>query len=245
MPRKKKTEDLICCEEESDNDATKETKGYNHQVQCTNNGCEIWTDVWIPVKVPRKFLERPLYCAFCSAAKLESIDQNHKEEIQNLQYTYAEMTKQDHKKAVIAPSTSDLAREIRIEQKAQVAKENNLVITSDLIGEIVDEQSFIKEIAQDLQIELSPDEFTCTKVGRNKPRILMTLQSTSIRKKLLTASVRLKSLPKWSKTYINPDYTKLEQQQQYNLRCELRQKRLEEPNKRWKIFRNNVVEKNN
>ena len=102
MPRKKKTEDLVYSEEESDNDATKETKGYNHQVQCTKNGCEIWTDVWIPVKVPGKFLERPFYCGFCSAAKLESIDHNHKEEIQNLQYTYAEMTKQDHNKAVIA-----------------------------------------------------------------------------------------------------------------------------------------------
>ena len=146
IPRKKKAEDLICSEEESHKDDSKEIKDYNHQVQCTNSGCEIRTDVWITIKVPRKILGRPFFCSFCSADKLASIDMK---KIQNLQCTYAEMIKSDiHREAVTARSTSDLAREIRIEQKAQVAKENNLVRTSDLIGETTDEKSSIEKTAK-------------------------------------------------------------------------------------------------
>ena len=100
-----------------------------------------------------------------------------------------------------------------------------------------------KRLQKDLQTELSFDEVTCTKIGRDKNWILMTLRNSQKRKNLLTGSIILKESPKCSKTYINPDYTKLEQQKQFNLLCELRHKRIDQPNKQWIISRNKIVEK--
>ena len=82
-------------------------------------------------------------------------------------------------------------KKIKCEQKAQVAKENNLKITSDPIGEIADALSFINEIARDLQMNCHPMNSLVPKLVRDKPRILITLQNTHIRKKVLTGSVRL------------------------------------------------------
>ena len=215
-------------------------KGSNHEIQCTNLGCEIWTDVWIPLKVPKGFLNRPFLCGFCCAAKLNALDITLTEEVQNVKQSYVNIAKNNSVQE--PPNKLDLAREIRMEQKAQLAKEKNLVITSDIIDKNTDEKIFVEEIARDLKIELSPEDITCTKVGTEKNRIIVTFTDHTKRKKMLLGSISLKDLAKWSKTYINPDYTKLEQQQQYNLRLELREKRVSQPEKKWKIFKNKVVE---
>ena len=55
------------------------------------------------------------------------------------------------------------------------------------------------------------------------------------RKQLLQGSIKLKDIQTWQKTYINLDYTKAEQEQQYMLQNELRKKREQEPGKSWKI----------
>ena len=47
--RNKGEAELYCNEDGIDKE---QEKGHNHQVQCTNKGCEIWTDVWIPKKYP-------------------------------------------------------------------------------------------------------------------------------------------------------------------------------------------------
>ena len=107
----------------------------------------------------------PFFCGFYRADNLALTDHAHMEEIRNLHCTYAEIAKSDsHREAVTTPTTSDISREKINEQEAELAKENNPVILSDQIGETIDGNSFVEEIATDLQTELTFDEVTCTKI---------------------------------------------------------------------------------
>ena len=87
--KQKAAADPYCHEDGTD----KEDEGHSHQVQCTNDGCEIWTDVWIPNKVLRNSLKRPFYYGCCSADKFAAIEIAMREEAKSTRETYAEITK--------------------------------------------------------------------------------------------------------------------------------------------------------
>ena len=62
----------------STNPAKKE-EGSNHLVECTGpgmdgrSGCVIWTNIWVPMLIPKNFFSRPFLCGFCAVEELRKI----------------------------------------------------------------------------------------------------------------------------------------------------------------------------
>ena len=56
---------------------TKNDECGNHLFQCTGpgvdgSGCVIWTNIWVPTLIPKKF-SRPFLCGFCAVEELKKI----------------------------------------------------------------------------------------------------------------------------------------------------------------------------
>lgn len=54
----------------------KKDEGSNHLVECTGpgidgSGCVIWTNIWVPMLIPKNFFSRPFLCGFCAVEELK------------------------------------------------------------------------------------------------------------------------------------------------------------------------------
>ena len=56
--------------------SAKKDEGSNHLVECTGpgidgSGCVIWTNIWVPMLIPKNFFSRPFLCGFCAVEELK------------------------------------------------------------------------------------------------------------------------------------------------------------------------------
>ena len=54
----------------------KKDEGSNHLVECTGpgsdgSGCVIWTNIWVPMLIPKNFFSRHFLCGFCAVEELK------------------------------------------------------------------------------------------------------------------------------------------------------------------------------
>ena len=54
----------------------KKDEGSNHLVECTGpgidgSGCVIWTNIWVPMLIPKNFFSRSFLCGFCAVEELK------------------------------------------------------------------------------------------------------------------------------------------------------------------------------
>lgn len=138
------------------------------------------------------------------------------------------------------------------ERQAQDNKKYNLVITGvslpdDPTHAEIHDQDVVKAMAQDLNINLDNTKFTTRRVGKindNNCHKIVLRMITDKRKDFLKKARDLRLKPRWENIYINPDLTRAQEEAQYILRVELREKRQAEHTKKWIIKRGKIVEDN-
>ena len=100
------------------------------------------------------------------------------------------------------------------------------------------------EISGKLSVELSPSDFSVKRVppkeGQKRNLLIVSFNDTVKRLALLRKSKKLREFSEYAGIFINPDLTRVEQQKQFELRQELREKRASQPDKAW-IIRNDRV----
>ena len=221
----KKTDDLICHEENDNLD-----DGFNHQVQCTTDGCEIWTDIWIPKKLPRNFLSKPFLCGFCAAEKLGNLEKTCGE---------LELRKESNSFTPLdQPTYAQILKSIKHEEKEQEQKALNLILYGTKPSE--DDESLVTNMMRDMQITPQP-KYQTKRIGKindtGHQLLLLTFEQKNTRNNVLKQAKSLRRLPGYEKVYINPDRTREEQQTDRKLRTELKKTRANDPNNKY-IIRN-------
>ena len=211
--RNKGEAELYCNEDGIDKE---QEKGHNNQVQCTNKGCEIWTDVWIPKKIHRNFLTRPFFCGFCTAAKFEATEIAMREEAQSTRETYAEITK--NQELVHAPQYN--AREniaisaysLESEQKERLKKAKNVVVFGTKPTDTTQDVELVKKIQSKLELDVP---FKCKRIGSTnsdgKQLLLINYENEEHQKTILKKAKFLRGDENFGHIFIRPDLTKNEQ----------------------------------
>lgn len=155
--------------------------------------------------------------------------------------TYASFFKDEASKATLLTSLNN-------ETKQQDLKKSNIVLTGVPLPAANNpntDSNIFQELATDLECDLTNIQFSTKRVGKineqNCQKIIIKITPEK-RAELVRKSKQLRDLDKWNNVYLNPDLTKAQQEAQYLLRCELRNKIAAEPNKRWVISRNRIVE---
>ena len=242
--RNKGEAELYCNEDGIDKE---QEKGHNHQVQCTNKGCEIWTDVWIPKKIPRNFLTRPFFCGFCTAAKFEATEIAMREEAQSTRETYAEITK--NQELVRAPQYN--AREniaisaysLESEQKERLKKAKNVVVFGTKPTDTTQDVELVKKIQSKLELDVP---FKCKRIGSTnsdgKQLLLINYENEEHQKTILKKAKFLRGDENFGHIFIRPDLTKNEQELLKKLVIELKEKREKERDKKFFISNGRIIE---
>ena len=44
-----------------------------YRARVDGSGCVIWTNIWVPTLIPKKFFSRPFLCGFCAVEELKKI----------------------------------------------------------------------------------------------------------------------------------------------------------------------------
>ena len=98
------------------------------------------------------------------------------------------------------------------------------------------------KLDEEIQIE---ELIRMGKTKTDKPRLIrITLKDLATKRKILAKATTLRNVPedsKFAKVYIKPNLTAQQLQDSKNLQEELRARRLQDPNKRLKIYRGKIV----
>lgn len=179
----------------------------------------------------------------------------------------AELVKEEVKKAIAvvpppsttAPSFADilksgspsgpvarLAQMVRREEEAHEEKKDRLVFRGlqlDAVDTSRDEET-VRTVAEELGVAMDGVRVEIRRLGKKDgPTLLSAKIPTPQRSEILRASQQLKDSVAFKNVYINPDRTPGERHADYLLRCELKQKRTDQPARRWVISKGKVVEK--
>lgn len=136
------------------------------------------------------------------------------------------------------------------EKHDQDIRKNNLIISGiplpdDITTILAHDTEVVNEIANDLNITMPLADIKIKRLGKideqKRQKILITLPN-ELRDSLLKKARYLRQLNRWDNVYISPDLTRDQQQVQYLLRCELRKKRIDEPDRKWMIYNNQIKE---
>ena len=179
-----------------------------------------------------------LFCGFCATKRLAELKVHHETKTEP---SYAKITKNMKNSSLCAT----IVEQVKAEEKQQTEKSNNLVIRGLKADKDQTDKEMLTDLASAVSVTLKEDEFTTRRI-KNKnnananPLLIITFKDTITRLKLLKSSKKLKDCDEFKGVLINPDYTKTEQAQQYELRQELRSKKENDSEKTW-IIRNNMV----
>ena len=207
------------------------------EIRCSNGECDIWTCI----VTPKSFTDfTGFICGFCSAKELLKLKQALEEQSKSTTVSYAEITKNFKDTSVCAA----LADEVKTEEKRQKAKSANLVFHGVKPPTDKSDVNLVHEISGKLSVELSPSDFSVKRVppkeGQKRNLLIVSFNDTVKRLALLRKAKKLREFSEYAGIFINPDLTRAEQQKQFELRQELREKRASQPDKAW-IIRNDRV----
>lgn len=134
-----------------------------------------------------------------------------------------------------------VAQAIRSEEKESEEKKQNIKITAPVLN---DDKEEVEAIADELEIDLSGIKMSTKRVKREKkPDLLIVRVGPEKRSEFLKKAKHLRSSSIRQNTYISPDLTRAEEEQQYYLRQELKQKKKDEPQHEWIIRRGKVTQR--
>ena len=182
------------------------------------------------------------------------IDERIEQKLQQLQQLLPEQPQP----AETSPTTSrvKIASVVNatLTEREEIQKRKLNLVIHNLPEPIADEEetetSLLKTLIEDkLQID---DEITLKDIIRlgnprddDSPRLLkIELETLSMKRKILSCATKLRNIPendKFAKVYVKPDLTKKQQAESKNLKEKLDQKRLEDPDHRWQIYRGRIT----
>lgn len=166
---------------------------------------------------------------------------NHENEAKCIPKSFASLFTQ----STSSVTKSTILKSLNQEKNDQAKRQNNLIVSGIPIAKSEqNDLQVINELMKDLDIPQPREEIITQRFGKhnettNSKKIKITLPQET-RQQLIKKAKDLRMLPRWNNIYINFDLTPAQQEEQYNLRCELRNNILKEPNKRW-IIKNGVV----
>lgn len=226
--------------------------GSEHFVECSgsglnNLGCVAWVHVWLPMKIPKGFMDRPFLCGYCAAAEMNELSSKLDNMKSDLEKT--NVNKQEKSYAEIASSNlniSVLAKQVRNEEKMHQDIANNLVIYGSRPSDDAEkEMQLVREIGNAIDVNLDGVKLQTKRLGKIRSDGSQLLRVTMLSEKkgeFLKKAKELRKVDTFKQIYIHPDLTPGERQQQYLLRQELKKMRHDEPEKKWKILKNRVIE---
>ena len=209
------------------------------EIGCSSDGCDIWTTVLLPKTIAVATLEKADFlCGFCATKRLAELKVHHETKTEP---SYVEITKNMKNSSLCAT----IVEQVKAEEKQQTEKSNNLVIRGLKADKDQTDKEMLTDLASAVSVTLEEDEFTTRRIKKKNnananPLLIVTFKDAITRLKLLKSSKKLNDCDEFKGVFINPDYTKAEQAQQYELRQELRSKRETDSEKTW-IIRNNMV----
>ena len=256
---------LYCSEEDSEKEKEEET-GYNHQVLCTNEGCKIWTDIWLPKKIDLNVLKRPFLCGFCAAERIKLlVSENHRlnEQLQkspkDTQRLYADITKQiDNNLEKVTNKVAEIetklhhntnekialsAYSLQTEQQQQAKKAKNVVLFGTTPDTDENDVKIVKKVHSVLNLDVN---FQCKRIGRinnaGKQLLLIRYEDENSKRSVLRSAKLLRNNEDTKEWYIRPDMTKNEQELMKKLVVELKDKREKEKDKTFFISNGRIIE---
>ena len=172
-------------------------------------------------------------CGFCSARKLNELTKAA-DQIPTIQA--AQKNPINYAGAV---------KGIRREEDEQAKKARNVIIRGTKPSE--NEKDLVVDIASKAKLNINSDAIEDVKrIGNPNEQGLQTLlvifKEEKTKWKMIGASKGLKDVPHYKAVFINPDLTPAEQQEQWNLRRELKRQREANTNKKFIIRKGAVVE---
>ena len=97
-------------------------------------------------------------------------------------------------------------------------------------------------LANNIGVELTTDDFTTRRFGEANKVMEIKLNEKKKKAEILRNCRKLRDLTFYKGVFINPDLTKPERQQQFELRQLLKEQRKNNPEKTWKIYKNAIIE---
>ena len=82
--KKNVAKDMLPRKQPQDN-GTSNMEGKNHQIECD---CGIWTDIWVPTRIPRNFRDKKFLCGFCAQEKIEKVEEKNRKVRRKAQSTH-------------------------------------------------------------------------------------------------------------------------------------------------------------
>ena len=141
-----------------------------------------------------------------------------------------------------------LVRE-EIEERRQIDLRKTNLIVSNMADNSTDTSDCKELFKQVCPNEDEVDIETTVRLGRRQPDriqpLKIVLRSQQQKKQILQRATTLRdenTARKYKDVYIRPDLTTKQQRESKNLRDEIREKRAQEPNKRYRIQRGKVIE---
>lgn len=143
-----------------------------------------------------------------------------------------------------------LLRNLNREKSDQESKKSNIIITGLPYSEVnpnqeTDDKEIFQELANHITCDLTNINHKLLRIGKineNGTRKLLVKLNEEKRKEFLEKAKKLRSSDRWNTIYINADLTRAQQEAEYFLRNELRQKKTQNPDKKWIISKGRVVE---
>ena len=221
-----------------------EMEGSEHQVECTGPNCVAWVVVWLPKKISRKFLDRDFLCGFCAAEKVTDLQTK----LRDLKAKTANPPSHENERQISnepKPTFAAILKNIKSEEVQQAKKSMNLIISGTKPTD--NDTALVSNICRELNVNESKDCKT-KRIGRKNENgfqmLLVSCANEKFRKDLLASSKKLSQIEAFKCIYINPDLTKSEREEQFNLRQQLKKARANFPNKKYMIKHGKIAEIN-
>ena len=224
MPKRKQPQD----------NGTSNMEGKNHQIECD---CGIWTDIWVPTRIPRNFRDKKFLCGFCAQEKIEKVE----EKIEKLEEKLNQPTHNIEPTKTAPVSYANIVQKVMDEESDRARRTKNFVIYGSQPTE--NDETLVNNMLDAIGV---PTTFSTKRIGginsEGQQLLHVVCKDEATRNKILKNAKKLRDKPTTKDLYINADMTKAEIKMRYSLRMELKKKRQDDPENEFMIKRNQVIQ---
>ena len=221
-------------------------KNFDEQrsIECKNR-CGVYTDVRVYSQANLEKLQNEneiFVCGFCAFKEITEL----KKQLDAVQNANANK-KPSYANVVNSSSPATLLKTIQNEERNQSLRETNVIITNPPqveSGKYNTES--VSKLLSDIGCQVTPAEVQEKEVQRRdsieKRKILIVkFHDCKTKWSVLKNAHKLRSLPAYKETFINPDLTPEQRKQDFQLRQQLRECRASDPSNKYKINKGKVV----
>ena len=149
------------------------------------------------------------------------------------------------------PGAMQPLREIVQQTKREIddheRRKTNLIVNGTKFKSESDDLEMLKNICSSLKVPM-PVGAECKRVGKcdddGKQRLLVDVKDEKLKWRLIGKSKELGKSEAFKNVFLNPDLTRDERLIQFRLRKDLKDRRLKEPSKTFKIQKGKIIELN-